>query len=74
VKNEITERKFRKFIYHGNLSKPKTKIAKHFGIHVATLRRWMRMNGYGYFIDSTKGFNPKPITWICKTCGSTLKK
>jgi len=60
LKNEITITKFRKFLYEGRLTRPKTKVAKHFGISTKTLYRWMRKTGYGYLIGPQNGAIPKP--------------
>jgi len=54
MKNEITRRKFKEFIYNGVLTRPKTKIAKSFGMSVDTLYRWMRKNGFEDLIGTMK--------------------
>ena len=60
LKIEITERKFKGFIKDGRLTKPKTYIAKYFGIHVQTLRSWMKREGYGHLIGVMRGRPDKP--------------
>ena len=55
MQNEITKTKFNKFLHKGKLTRPKTKIAKHFGISVKVLYKWMRLSGYSNLIGVKKG-------------------
>ena len=51
----ITKRKFNNLIDNGELTVSKGKIAKHFGMSMPTLHKWMRKNGYEDLIVGMRG-------------------